>query len=263
MRPSAQMGTLILVIVMALAIVTPWSGYELLTDVHPEAAHLAPSVAHWLGTDHLGRDVAWRLAFASRAFVGPGLLAAAFAAALGILGGALAGYLGGHVEGLVRYAYAVIDAIPRFLMVLLVGTIYGDSPSILAAVVGVSYAPALGEALFSRISSLRRAEFVRAGLAYGLSDGRILWLHLVWTLSRGLIGSHLLGVFGYYVVLESALAYIGGFGVQEPYPSLGNMIAFEWGRGQWLAFMAPATALWLVVASTRWVAAALEDPLED
>ncbi|MBN2800004.1 MAG: ABC transporter permease subunit [Deltaproteobacteria bacterium] len=261
-RSAAGLGAVILLAVVLAALLAPLSGYDLVTDVDPGRAHLGLSLAHPLGTDHLGRDVRWRLVFASRAFAGPGLLAAAVAGLLGTLGGALGGYRGGPLAGSARYLYAVIGSIPRFVLVLLVGSVYGDSPWVLALVVGLSYAPALGEALHSRVASLRRAEFVRAGRAYGLSDARILWVHLVWYASRALIGRHLLAVFGYYVVLESTLAYIGGFGVQEPMPSWGNMLVFEWGRGQWLALLAPAAALWLVVSATRWLADALEDPLD-
>ena len=60
-------------------IVAALSGYDPILDVHPELAGLGPGDGHWLGTDHLGRDVLRRLMLASHSFVGPGLMSCAVA----------------------------------------------------------------------------------------------------------------------------------------------------------------------------------------
>ncbi|MBW1879784.1 MAG: hypothetical protein JRJ84_15585, partial [Deltaproteobacteria bacterium] len=70
---------------------------------------------------------------------------------------------------------------------------------------------------------------------------------------------HLLTLFGYFLVLETTLSYIGGFGVQEPMPSWGNMLVFEWGRDVWYApqVMAPVIMLWLTIGAAALVAESL------
>lgn len=223
--------------------------YDPVADVNPSLADAPPAAAHWLGTDHLGRDVALRALHGSRAFVLPGLVAAAVAAVVGGVLGGLAGWTGGRAEPAVRYVFTVVAAVPRLVLILLAATIVGPSPYLLAAAAGVACAPELGSALHARLAGLRRAEFVTALRAHGLPDARILVYHLLWVNCRGLLARQALQAFGFFVIVETTLSYLGGFGVQEPEPSWGNMIAFEFGRpdGNPWAWLGPAAALWLAV----------------
>jgi peptide/nickel transport system permease protein len=265
MTLSERASSLVLGLLIAAGIVAPWLGYDPVADVAPLAAHLPPSGAHWLGTDHLGRDVAWRLLLASHAFVVPGLTACAIAAAIGVPAGAYAGYRGGWVASVFRFGIGVIGAIPRFVLVLLAMSIYGNSSAVLAVTAGVSFAPVVGEALYARIEELRTAEYVEANRAHGIPEWRILWVHLVIAAAGRRIVRQLLALFGYFIALETTLSYIGGFGVAEPFPSWGNMITFEWGRDApsiW-PIGAPILALLACIGVTTRVAEAIgRDPHE-
>jgi peptide/nickel transport system permease protein len=266
MRLGTWLGIAVLLAVGWAGVITwllpeAWLPYDIVADVSPAHAGAAPSLEHWLGTDHLGRDVAWRLLISTRAFVGPGLLACLLASVIGVGAGALSGYLGGPVAALVRYLSTVTASIPRFVLVLLAIAIYGNSTWLIGAVAGLAYAPAVAEAVFGRIDSLRRAEFVLAAQAHGLGPARILLYHLLWVNCRRMVGRHALNLFGYLLLLETTLSYIGGFGVMEPEPSWGNMLAFEFGYrtdniwGVW----APAIAIWLTILCCGLVSEALAE----
>ena len=261
--PTQRLGALILLAVLAVALAAPIMGYDIATDVHPNATNLGPSAEHWLGTDHLGRDTFWRLILASQSFAGPGLLACWVAALLAIPAGALAAYRGGAIEAGLRYGFTVLASLPRFVLVLLVCTIYGDDLYLLAIAVGIAYTPTLGEAIFARIESLRSQQFVLANRAYGLSSFRILWFHLVLAACGRLVARHLLSLFAYFLVLETTLSYIGNLGVQEPAPSWGNMLVFEWGTERSLSVIAPALAIWFTVAAATWLASAFGELTND
>jgi peptide/nickel transport system permease protein len=251
---KSRVGLLLIGALLAtwlLALVLP---YQPGADVAVQAADLGPGAAHWLGTDHLGRDVASRLVLASRAFVAPGVLAALVA---GFLGGALgtaAGWYGGLVATAVRYVFHVIGAVPRLVLVLLAGAVFGSDLFVLAVATGVCCAPGVGEAVAARLESLRRAEFVTALRGHGVPEGRILFFHLLWVNARGLFARQLLTTFGFFLVVETTLSYFGGFGVQEPTPSWGNMLAFEFdGNGNVWAWLAPAAAIQLGILGTALV----------
>lgn len=246
---SSIAGSAFLVGVVLVALLAPLSGYPVGADVDPTVRSLGPSVRHWLGTDHLGRDVFWRLALASRTFVGPGLLSCGIAALVGVPLGAIAGWRGGPLSLAIRTGLASVAAIPRLVLVLLGCAIYGDGPIALAAITGLGAAPTLAEAVLERIERLRIEEFVLASQAHGLSDLRILALHLVALASGPGIVRRLFETFGAFVVIECTLSYLGGFGVQEPMPSWGNMLAFEWGRGFASSVVAPALAIWTTVGA--------------
>ncbi len=241
----------LLLAVIAVGLAGPWLPYDPASGALASRASLPPGAEHWLGTDHLGRDVAWRVALSAGAFAWPGLLAAMVAVVLGVPAGAVSGYRGGPVEAICRYGFTVVASVPRFVLVLLTAAIYGGSPTVLAIAAGVTYAPMLGEAVYSRIASARRAEFVLGLRAHGVPEGRILLVHLIGATCGRLIARHVVLVFAYVVVLETTLAYIGSYGVQEPTPS------FSWGRDNALAWAAPVAALLCVLAACHRTADAL------
>lgn len=261
MSRVAWLGIAVLTAVLAIGLAAPFGSWEAAMAVSPELAGQGPSAQHLLGTDHLGRDVLARLQLATSAFAGSGVLACLVALVLAVPVAALSAYNGGPLASLTRFTFSSLAAIPRFVLVLLVLSIYGDSSTTLALVAGCSYVPILGEAVYEQIERLRGEEYVLASQAHGLSGTRILWVHLVWAACGRLIGRHLLSLFGFYLVLETTLSYIGGFGVQQPAPSWGNMLVFEWGRRSMLdpGLLAPGLALWLTLASTGWASEALSE----
>lgn len=260
-RLVAASGRIVLAMVLLTWVVSLIAGYDVVADVHPDLAGLHPGTASLLGTDHMGRSVAWRLVTASQAFVGPGLVAAAVSLLLGVPTGALSGYLGGWSAGIIRYLWAVVASVPRFVLVLLACAIYGSDPSVLAVVAGLAFAPGLGEAVHTRICELRGREFVLATRAHGVSPLRTVAWHLLWVGCRALVLRQVLYLFAFVLVLETSLSYIGGFGIEEPRPSWGNMLAFEFGvhDGNPWAWAAPALAIWLTLAAAIGVASTLRE----
>ena len=252
---SASLGRFVLAAVLCLwACATVWP-YDVVADVHPDHAEAAAGAAAWLGTDHLGRDVFARLVHATSAFMAPGLAAAALATTLGGALGALGGWFGGVTERAVGWLFTVVAAIPRLVLVLLACTIFGSGAWILAVAVAVGCAPETGSAVLGQILRLRQAEFVTAARAHGLPDARVLMYHLLWVNCRHALARQACQVFGFFLVLETTLSYLGGFGVPEPTPSWGNMLAFEFGiqDGNPWASVAPALMVW----ATVWAANAV------
>lgn len=229
--------------------------YDAVSDVHTELANAGISGGHLLGTDHLGRDVAHRVLAGTRAFCGPGAASAVLAALFGTVLGAAAGWFGGAVATAIRYGFTVLGSLPRLVLVLLACSIFGPGALTLAIASAVACIPAVGEAVYARLDSLRRAEFVLAARAHGISDARVLGYHLLWVNARGLVARHAAQVFGFFLVVETSLSYLGGFGVPEPTPSWGNMLAFEFGNpsGNVYAWLAPALATVLGVLATAIV----------
>ena len=246
---SGRIGLLLLGLVAVVWICAALSGYDVIADVNPALGGTAASGAHWLGTDHLGRDVFSRLMLGSHAFVGPGLLACLTAFVIGVPAGGLAGYYGGPLASFIRYVSTVVASLPRFVLVLLCMAVYGNDVWLLSIVAGLSYVPTLAGAVYARVQSLSNAEFVVAARAHGISESRILLYHLIWVNCRRLVGRYALQLFGYFLLLETTLSYIGGFGVMEPQPSWGNMLAFDFGyqTGNIWGVVAPALAIWLTI----------------
>ena len=226
MRPGRFFGMTILAL---LSIAWVCSHFVAATPALTDTAqlNLHPSSTHLLGTDIHGRDVLTRILVATQAFVGPGLLACLTAMFLAVPLAGFAGWKGGMTADAIRFVFTIFAAFPRFVLVLLVCAVYGNTPFNLGLAAGLAYAPSLGEAIFARVSEFRSAGFVLAARAHGLSPFRILGFHILWLNARRLIFRHLLQLFAFFLIVETTLSCLGGFGTQEPAPSWGNMIASE------------------------------------
>jgi len=230
------------------------SSYDVASDVNVAIISQPPSPEHLLGTDKLGRDVALRMLHATQAFVGPGILAALVALMIGLSTGAIAGWYGGHVASGLRLMTTSLASIPRFVLLLLASSIYGRDLTTLGIAAGIAYSPTLSEAVYARIVTFRDSGFVLAAKAHGLSSLRILTYHILWSNCKELIWRNILALFGFFLLIETTLSCIGGFGVQEPDPSWGNMIGIGdlqigANTGNPLATWAPVLAIWLVLTA--------------
>lgn len=200
------------------------SGYDVVADVDPAHIAEAPSAQHWLGTDALGRDVLWRLVRATDAFVVPGLAAALLAVLGGTLLGAVAGWTGATTERVTLAMAGLPGAVPRFVLVLLLATIFQPTPTVLAIGCGLAFLPACAAEVGSRVARLRRQDGVAASLVHGNSTLRVLAVHLLWAQCRPVYPRLGLEAWSFYLVVETTLSYLGDLGVQEPNPSWGNMV---------------------------------------
>jgi peptide/nickel transport system permease protein len=190
------------------------------------AADAPPSSAHWLGTDALGRDILSRLAAASANFAVPGLLAAAVALTTGAALGVAGEFAGPAVGAVALWLLQVLDAVPKFVLVLLVAAIARSELSWVMATVGLTFAPQIAGGIRQSVDRLKATAFIEAERSLGASLTRIVFIHILWSHARPLILGQLTSLAAYALLVESSLSYLGGeLGIQEPAASWGNMIA--------------------------------------
>ncbi len=258
-KPGARLGLLVLGLVFLGAVLTLVGNplTPLLTD--PSSAHQPPSRDHWFGTDHLGRDIGWRLMWATRTFVGPGLLAAGTSVGLGAMLG-LASGADTRFAPMTRLVTSTVASIPPPVWVLLLASIHGSDWWVIASAFGIANAPAVAMAVHRRVQGLVRTDFVDGLVLAGLNPYRVLFVHLLLYASARLLIREGVLAFGGFLAVDAGLAYLGGSGVREPNPSWGNMLAFEWGRGGHpLVSIAPILCLVLTLAALHRTAALFAD----
>lgn len=182
-----------------------------------------PSVAHWFGTDELGRDVLARVVQGAR--ISLGLVIAAVAVAL-LAGGGLglwAGYRGGLVEQIMLRAIDVLLALPGFLVALVTITILGVGTMNLVVAVAVYSMPTFARVAHAASLTLRSSGFVQAAHAQGASDLRVMTHHVLPNALSPLIVQASLRM-ATALLLASSLSFLG-LGVQPPAPEWGAMLA--------------------------------------
>lgn len=222
----------------------------------------APSAAHPLGTDDLGRDVLSRLLHGSRVTLLVGVAAMLAALLIGTLVGAIAAFKGGWIDAiLMRFTDGML-AVPAFFFILVVITVLGTGVATLVLVIGaLSWMP-VARVVYGETLRWRTAEFVVAAESVGVGPARLLARHILPQAIPSLVVSATLGV-AFAVLTESALSYLG-LGVQPPLPSWGNMLQ----RAQQYVFTAPALAIYpglaitIVVLSFNFVGDGIRDALD-
>ena len=233
------------------------------TDIDFLGKRALPSAEHWLGNDHLGRDLFSRLVYGGRVSLTVGLLAPVIGVTIGGALGMLAGYFRGRLETFAVGGVDVLLAFPPLVFALAVTAYLGQSVTNITLVIGVLGIPAFTRVARAVTLSLSEREFVTAARALGATHARILIRELLPNVALPLLAFFLLGV-AVTIVVEGALSFLG-LGVPPPAPSWGSMI----GEGResldiapWLAFL-PAGFMFLTVLSFNIVGdtlRALTDP---
>lgn len=243
----------------------------------PAAVDLAlryapPSLAHPLGTDELGRDVALRLALGARVSLSVGICAALAASLVGTAIGLAAGCAGGRVDALLMRATDAVLSLPVLPVLIVlaaadpakIGLPGGDAGGLVRIVVIVAAFgwPKVARLVRAAAMSLAARDFVRAATALGASPLRVALVHILPNCAGPILVATALAVGG-TILFESVLSFLG-LGIQPPLPSWGNML----GGAQEAVWQAPWIALWpglailAVVAATNLLADALQDRLD-
>lgn len=253
-RPGGRTGLTALVLLAAVALAGPW-----LTPFDPDAVDLArrllpPGAPHWLGTDEHGRDVLARLVAGARLSLGMGGAAVFVATTVGIAAGACAGWFGGLVDRAISGLADVLLAVPRLVLALtLVGLLRPQGPAaagVLVAVLAGTGWMGVARLVRAELRTLKERPFVPTGRGLGLSDARLLLLHLVPLAAGPALVQAALGL-GSTLVAEASLSFLG-LGVPPPMASWGTMIADGRLRlltAPWLALPATGAILGTVLAA--------------
>ena len=269
----------VLVILAALSISAPLVAY--LLDVDPAAVDLfnrfqAPSPAHPLGTDELGRDVLVRLLYGGQVSLLVGITAALAASVIGTAVGLLAGYHGGRLDGLLMRLTDGIIALPLLPLLIVLAAVdlakigvpaaIADSESVslyrIIIIVALAGWTTVARLVRGAALTLRERDFVDAAHGMGAGALRIMGIHILPNLVSPIIVATTLSV-GNIVLLESVLSFLG-LGIQPPIPSWGNMLT----NAQELIWSAPALAfypgilIFVTVIAFNFLGDGLQDALD-
>jgi peptide/nickel transport system permease protein len=209
-----------------LAIVAALAG-PLLWPYDPSSQELArrleaPSLAHPLGLDELGRDILARLLQGARISLLVGIAVVSVSSTAGMLFGSIAGYFGGRIDDVISRVIDILMAFPGILLAIALVAVLG--PSLVNVVIALSIIGWVGYARLVRGQALRAREFefVQAARASGAGAARIVVRHILPTAIPAVVIQATLGMAG-AIIAEAALSFLG-LGVQPPTPSWGTML---------------------------------------
>ena len=222
-RPNAAVGVSLLSVVILAALIgevyTPYDPLKL--SIRDRLA--APSPAHWLGTDHFGRDVLSRLMKGASVSLSVSLMTMLFAMATGIILGAVTGFFGGWFD---RIAMAFVDALlafPGLMLALGIMAVVGPSKYGVVVALGIAYMPSVVRVVRGQVLSIKQKEFVEASEAMGNGTLYSLVRHVVPN-CIGPLTVLATALFAFALLSESALSFLG-LGVPPPEASWVGMLA--------------------------------------
>ena len=211
-----------LVAIAAVCFLSPWIAPYPYMEQNLALSAMAPSSAHWLGTDLLGRDVLSRLLQGGMISLFVGLIATAVALVLGICYGVFAAEVGGRAEDLLMRGVDVVSTLPLTLIVILATVVFGQNlPMIFLAVGGVSWLT-MARIIRNQTRELKGSQFVQAAESLGQSRWGVFRRHYLPNLAGTIAVCATLTVPG-VMLLEAFVSFLG-LGVKAPMTSWGLMI---------------------------------------
>lgn len=260
--PTGATGAVIVVLVLLCALLAPWVATHdpLALDVMNRFA--LPSARHWLGTDHLGRDLYSRMVYGASVAMQVALLAIGIALSIGTALGILAAYLPARSERFVLILFDVISSFPSLVLALAVVAVFGPSMLIVVLIVAITLVPHFGRVARSQVLTLKSAPFLEAERILGASWGRIVRHHVLPNILGPLVILASMDI-PVVITIEAGLSFLG-LGIRPPLASWGTLIqdGYQYLSQSWVPVVVSSVALGLATLGFTLFGEALRDAVD-
>ncbi len=230
-------ASLSLLLLTAALVSLVWSPYPP-AEIDIPSKLQPPGLAHWLGTDSLGRDIASQLLVGAQNSIVVGVVAVGIGLLVGVVLGCLASARRGWVEEAVMRASDFTFAFPALLSAIMLTAIYGPGLLMSIVAIGIFNIPVFARITRGAANAIWARDFITAARAAGKGPLAITVDHVLPNIASQLIVQATIS-FATAILAEAALSYLG-LGTQPPQPSWGRML----NEAQTLMFQAPLLAVY-------------------
>ena len=260
--PMFVLGAAILMVLLVLALAAPW-----IVPYNPSATNTdiglsAPSLAHLMGTDQLGRDILSRVIYGARLSILVSVAAVTISVTLGTVLGIVCGYLQGSVDGVVMRAMEILLTFPGLVLALVFAAVLGPGVGSVIIAVGIAGVPTFARVTRGAAMSITAEDYVVAARSLGCRTVRVIFRHVLPSVAGPIM---ILGTLylAFAVLTASTLSFLG-VGVRPPVAEWGAMV--NEGRnvlvaGWWVSLF-PSLMIMLFVLSVNLVGDVLRDRLD-
>lgn len=262
-NPKALIGAVMIGGLVLIALLAPLLTPEGAADATNPANRLQPpSTEHFFGTDHLGRDIFYRLLLGTRISLYVGILSVSIATMFGVSLGAIAGYVGDNIDDAIMRPMDIVMSFPPVLFALAITAILGPTLTNTIVAIGIVYTPYFARVTRSEVVSVSQKEFVSASKAVGERDRYILFSEVLPNAAAPIIVQASISM-AYAILAAAALGFLG-LGAQPPTPEWGLMIneAKQYITGApWVAVF-PGSAIAVTVLGFNLLGDGIRDVLD-
>ena len=258
---GAALFVLICLMCFAAPLFTRWSA----TAISLRERMALPSWDHIFGTDQMGRDIWARMLYGGRVSIIVGLGSALGAALIGVTLGMFVGYKGGLLDGIILKISDVFLAFPQMVLIIIIVALVGQSLENMIIIFILTGWPSMYRMARSKVLSLKEMEYVQALRAFGVSDVKIAFKHLLPNTVGPVVVNITLST-AMFILQEAALSVLG-YGVPQEIATWGNIInvitnagtiRYDW-LGYWWMWLPCAAMLILFVLAINFIGDGLRD----
>jgi peptide/nickel transport system permease protein len=214
-------SAIILLFILIITLIGPLLFNGSPTEIKATERLQAPSLVHWFGTDHFGRDIFLRMVYGARISLIVGLITALITTIIGTILGLVTGYFN-RIDNILMRIVDGMMAFPAILLaIMLVAALGGNIHNIIIALT-FAYIPIMIRVVRSSTIQLKRMQYVESAKASGTSNIIILFKHLLPNAMTPIIVQGTF-IFAEAILAEAALSFLG-VGVQPPTPTWGNIL---------------------------------------
>ncbi|MCZ8100759.1 MAG: ABC transporter permease [Burkholderiales bacterium] len=261
-NPLGLAGLAVVLLLVTMALLAPWLATQPPNDQNLAARLMAPSAAHWLGTDELGRDIWSRIVWGSRITLAIITIVSIVVAPIGLAVGCVAGYAGGWVDGVLMRVTDLFLAFPSLILALAFVAALGPSLENAILAIALTSWPPIARLARAETLSLRNSDYISAVRLLGASPGRIVLRHIAPLCLPSVVVRVTLNMAS--IILTAAGLGFLGLGAQPPTPEWGAMVST--GRrfmlDSWWVVTFPGIAILVVSLAFNLVGDALRDVLD-
>ncbi|MGE0075794.1 MAG: ABC transporter permease [Sphaerochaetaceae bacterium] len=258
--PVGTIGLLILLAIIAMSTLGPlWFPLDEISN--PDLILSAPSAEHFLGTDHLGRDIWAQVVSGGRELLVLAFLTASIAVVLGIFLGSFSALIGGKFDEALLFLADVWLTIPRFPLLVVLSGFFRLSSVTLAIVLAILSWAGLYRTIRAEVLSLKTRDFVEVSFMLDMSMLHIIFKEIMPNM-MGFIAANFTLLMRAAIYAQVGLVFLGLLPLDQNW---GVMINVAWNQGViynpssiWF-LLAPTIVICLLILSLVWISRSLEE----
>ena len=261
----AVFGTVMFIVICILCFAAP-----LFTKYDPGTINLKdrmapPGSGHLFGADQMGRDIWARMLYGGRISIIVGLGSAVGAALIGVTLGMFVGYKGGWLDAIILKISDVFLAFPQMVLIIIIVALVGQKLENMIMIFILTGWPSMYRMARSKVLSLKEEEFVQALRAFGISDVKISFKHMLPNTIGPIVVNITLST-AMFILQEASLSVLG-YGVPQEIATWGNIInvitnagviRYDW-LSYWWMWLPCAIMLILFVLAINFIGDGLRD----
>ena len=261
----AVLGAVLFVVICVLCFAAPLFTQYSATQISLRERMAEPSAAHIFGCDQMGRDIWARMLYGGRISIVVGLGSAVGAALIGVTLGMFVGYKGGWADKIILKISDVFLSFPQMVLIIIIVALVGQSLENMIIIFILTGWPSMYRMARSQVLSLKEEEFVQALRAFGISDVKIAFKHMLPNAEGPIVVNITLST-AMFILQEASLSVLG-YGVPQEIATWGNIInvitnagviRYDW-LDKWWMWLPCAVMLILFVLAINFIGDGLRD----